>query len=137
MFKSHEIDSILAVRSRSKGGATSEPSTNKAAAPKQNSDPESKTGRRINNQQKQIENLKNQVTTKGKGKGKKNGKAKSKAKGSSKAKNEQCIPDQLSGLEPKNEAGDPFCFNAALGKCNKAKCGDKCANGWHRCMQPG
>ena len=47
------------------------------------------------------------------------------------------MPHELVGLDPADENGEPFCFDAALGKCNKAKWGERCPKGWHKCMAPG
>ncbi len=47
------------------------------------------------------------------------------------------LPKPLVGLDASDENGEPFCFDAALGTCTKAKWGETCPKGWHKCMAPG
>ena len=68
---------------------------------------------------------------KGKGKGKRKGKGK---KGEGKF---VPMPKGLIGLDANDVNGEPYCFSANLGSCNKAKWGDKCPKGWHKCMKKG
>ena len=141
-----------------------EPDETPAAGPKrkakkgkqaQGASAETKAKNREENMERQIANLKAKLNGdkgngrgsqkepkgKSKGKGKANGKAKGKGKGKGKGRGRKRgfvpMPRELIGLDPADENGVPFCFSAALGKCNKAKWGERCPKGWHKCMAPG
>ncbi len=84
---------------------------------------------------------KNKNTSKG-GKGEGKGKRKNKGKGKGKkgrgAKRPfVSMPAPLIGLDSHDENGEPYCFDANLGTCTKAKWGEKCPKGWHKCMKRG
>ena len=78
---------------------------------------------------------------KSKGKGKADGKAKGqgkeKGKGPGRKRSFCPMPHELIVLDSSDENGERICFDAALSKCNKAKWGERCPKGWHKCMAPG
>ena len=65
--------------------------------------------------------------------------AKSRGKGKTKAKSKNFIrlPPQLIGLCPTTPEGEPNCYDFSLGGCKLAGQGERCPNGWHRCMHWG
>ena len=132
-----------------------------------NQDPESKSAKRIENQERQIVNLKKRIgggadlwqgsrkvrgtkgggkgkgkKGKGKGKGKgKKGKGKNKSKGKGKTKKgkfDKAMPTRLIGGRSQDDSGNNFCYGFNLGNCkSKAGPGGECDKGKHKCMKKG
>ena len=120
----------------SSGTASSSTSRN---APQPTPSPEaasvalSRAMHRIDNLEKQINNLKRNTpsknTNKGGGKGKKGSDSK-RPRGPS-------MPAELHGMNDKTADSQPICFNHNMGGCNLAPPGGRCPRGMHVCCKPG
>ena len=105
-------------------------------------DEASKSTKRINNLQQEINALKQREKSSGSGsqrtvvlsssKGQKGG-----GKGKSKAKNERsAMPKELVGMS-RFHNGEPVCYSYNLAGCTGAAPGAKCSRGWHVCCRVG
>ena len=164
VFKHDEVKGILMVRPRDQRRLSNEaaPNVGGASASKQQrkerkggSDADSKSARRLENQARQIENLKKKLQgsrqskapaePKGAGRGAAKAKGNPKGKGRGKAKGKDDskrkfvpMPKPLHGLDPEDEHGNPICFACNMDKgCTHAKWGEKCNKGVHKCMKCG
>ncbi len=141
ILKRYEVTSRLICK-QSVNARASTPSSEKGTPPPGSSS-QDKKDRRIVQQEAQLNNLKRKLgggSDSGQARPGKKGKGKGKGKkGKGKRRYGRVIrmPKPLVGLSPTDENGEPFCFDAALGKCNLAKWGEKCPRGWHKCMSPG
>ena len=158
-----EVKNILCVRPRGERAlardAVVEP---KPKGPKKNnaatgSSADSKASRKLDNAQRQIVNLNKKLQekekgggdgnrgggrgygngTKGGGRGNKGG-GKRKGKGKGNKRKFVPMPKALIGLDPTDENDENICFDCNLPcGCDKAKWGEKCPKGWHKCMKRG
>ena len=163
ILDSAQINHMLVCRVRS---GTRSASDGTSAAPKKppkdsGTSADDKSARVKQQMQTEIKDLKNKLATakakakpqqvdgggrgRGKGGGKGNGRGRGRKGGgggdaaaatTTRKRNFMPLPKPLWGLDALDENGEPYCFDAALGKCNKAKWGEKCPKGWHKCMAP-
>jgi hypothetical protein len=168
ILQSYEIDSLLAVRPRGRTTETKESGKrNPRGQTKNPSETDTKINRKVDNQERQIANLKrkldgsslwqgakrprtdkgsskgrgrNDPKGKGKGKGTKGkGKGKGKAKGKGKkGKFDKAMPAPLIGGRSQDDNGKDFCYGFNMGGCkSKIAAGGTCDRGLHKCMKKG
>ena len=156
ILESYKIQKLLAPRVRGTAAATVpaaavSPKPPRASENGGGSKALDKAKRRIDDMQRQIVNLKNGKGRSGEQGPKARAKAKAKAgnkrKGQGKGANQDApgakkkrwtaLPKPLIGLDATDKNDEPYCFNFNMSGCNKAKYGEKCPKGWHRCMQRG
>ena len=158
-MKTFEIESTLDGRYREKSRTSKDESLEAAPKPAQEKITANKKTKAkakaigkaknaINNMTRQINNLKRKLRTREENdafwdltKRARYEKSEGKGKGQGKRKYGEgrgpAMPKELIGLDHNDENGEPYCFSANLGTCDKAEWGGKCPKGWHKCMKRG